>query len=90
MRLPCTTRLSFDFLRSRVSISRERLRLAGTERQAMLRRTMASELKVEDIADANVDDTKKPLIAPLELALIENLDGYHGRVLDSSGEVAAE
>lgn len=39
---------------------------------------MASKLKVEDIADADIDDTQEALIPPLKLSLVENLNGDDG------------
>jgi hypothetical protein len=36
--------------------------------------TMPAEIKVEDIADSDVDDSKKALITFLKLALIEYLN----------------
>ena len=39
---------------------------------------MASELEVEDVADTDVDDAEEALVPPLELALVEDLDGDDG------------
>lgn len=48
------------------------------------RRTMATELKVDHIADFDVDDTEEALVALLELALVEDLDRNDRVLLDST------
>lgn len=64
------------FLRSRVSISwavRE-LEISARTRHRL---TMSTKLKVEKVADTDIDDTKKALVATFEFALVEDLDGHH-------------
>jgi hypothetical protein len=46
--------------------------------------TVATQLKVHNIAHADVDDAEKALITPLELALVEDLDGDDGGFFDIS------
>lgn len=43
-------------------------------------RTVAAKLEIEDVRDLNVDDAKKALVPPLELALVKDLDRNNGRV----------
>ena len=43
---------------------------------------MTTKLEVDDIADFDVDDAEETLIALLELALVEDLDSDHRRLLD--------
>ena len=47
---------------------------------------MPSELQIQDIADADIDNSKKTLVPLLELALVENLDSNHRRILDRAGK----
>jgi hypothetical protein len=47
-------------------------------------RTVSTKVDIEYIAHANIDDTEKALIPTLELALVKDLDGDDGRVLDSA------
>lgn len=51
---------------------------------------MRTELKVEHVADSDIDDTKEALVAPLELALIEYLHRDDGGILDSAMQVGYE
>jgi hypothetical protein len=46
--------------------------------------TMAAKLKIQIISYLYVDDTQKTLISSLELALIEDLHGDDGRILDGA------
>lgn len=43
---------------------------------------MTTEVEIKHIADTNVDNAKEALIAFLELALVKDLDGDDGGVLD--------
>lgn len=45
---------------------------------------MPSQLQVQHIAHTNVDDSKETLIALLELALVEDLDGNNRGILHVS------
>jgi hypothetical protein len=45
---------------------------------------MAIDVQVQDIADANIDNTEETLVPSFELALIEYLDGNYGRILDGA------
>ena len=45
---------------------------------------MTAQLKIEHIADADVHHSQETLIPSLELALVENLDGYDRRVLNDA------
>jgi hypothetical protein len=47
---------------------------------------MSAEVDVEHVRDANVDDTEEALVTALELALVKDLDGDHGRVLDRAAD----
>lgn len=104
MIFPCTGRLSFDFLSSLVSISatptaktckrasalepqepREQNKDARKEEE----RTMSSSVEVEHIGHLDVDDPEEALVAFLELALVEDLDGNDRRVLDLTARVQA-
>lgn len=92
MTLPCTGRLSFDFWSSNVSISTLMMRYQSAYHEAwrpghhvgVERRTMSTKLKVKDFSDTNVHNPKEALIASLELALIEDLDGDDGGIFDGS------
>ena len=46
--------------------------------------TMAAKLEIQIISYLYVDDTQKTLISSLELALIEDLHGDDGRILDGA------
>jgi len=39
---------------------------------------MVIKFQIQHVADSDVHDTQKTLILPLELALVENLDGDDG------------
>jgi len=43
---------------------------------------MTAQLQVKNVADTNIDHTEEPLVPSLKLALVEYLDGDHGRVFD--------
>jgi hypothetical protein len=45
-----------------------------------------TQFKVENVADSDVDDSKKTLVASLELALIKYLDSDDGGILDGDVE----
>jgi len=45
---------------------------------------MAAKLEIQIISYLYVDDTQKTLISSLELALIEDLHGDDGRILDGA------
>jgi len=46
---------------------------------------MTAQLQINNICDSNIHNTEKPLITLLEFALVKNLDGYDGRLLDIAG-----
>lgn len=50
--------------------------------ELLVEQTLASELEVEDVSDADVDDTEEALVALLELLLVKDLDGDDGRIGD--------
>ena len=72
MSLPWTTMLSFDFLRSRVSISGRRVLV---DRFSDMREniTIATRIQVDNTTDAYVYHPKKALVLLLELLLVEYL-----------------
>ena len=45
---------------------------------------MAIEIEIKDIANANIDYSKKALIPPFEFALVKNLHRDNRRVLDGT------
>ena len=47
---------------------------------------MSTEFQVKHVADAHIDDPKKALVALLELALVEYLDGNDRGLLDGAEE----
>ena len=47
---------------------------------------MTTKLEVDDIADFDVDDAEETLIALLELALVEDLDGDDRRLLHDTAD----
>lgn len=73
MSFPLTTRLSFDFLRSRVIISVTIV--SHILKSKKCRITFSTNIKIEHAANADIDDSKKALVLLLELLLIEDLDG---------------
>ena len=46
---------------------------------------MTAQFQINNICDSNVHDAEEPLIAFLELALVKNLNGDNGRLLDVTG-----
>jgi hypothetical protein len=71
--LPCTTRLSFDFFRSRVSISVGTL--VGSTRNCKIEfRTIFAIWKFHHISDSDVYYSQEALILLLELLLIKHLN----------------
>lgn len=46
---------------------------------------MTSKIKVDDIADTNVDDSEETLVPFLELLLVKDLDCNHGGIFDGAG-----
>ena len=46
--------------------------------------TMPTQFEVENVADSDVDNSKKTLVASLELALIKYLDSDDGGILDGA------
>jgi hypothetical protein len=92
MSLPCTTRLSDDFLRSRVSIVS-----VGRAHVSLVNipigkggGTVGVRSQLDDIADADVDDTEEALILFLELLLVKDLHCQDGILVDiaADGEVS--
>jgi hypothetical protein len=79
---PCTTRLSVDFLRSRVSISKSRQKKSVCihERSrprthiALRGSTVTTHLQVNNIPNSNIYNPEKTLVLLLKLLLIEYLD----------------
>ena len=70
---PCTTKLSFDFFKSRVSISRKcQPRICAHRRQVAC--TICTDVQIDDRTDSNINDTQESLILLLELFLVEYLD----------------
>lgn len=47
---------------------------------------MTTELKVDNIANADIDHSEEALVAFLELSLVKDLYCNHGRVLDGAVE----
>lgn len=85
--LPLTTRLSLDLRKSRVSISARDIRTCTTT-TTMSARTIAASVKVDDAADAEIDDSQKALILFLELFLIEYLDGEDALIVCLAARVS--
>ena len=48
-------------------------------------RTMTAQFQINNVCDSNVHDAEEPLITLLEFALVKNLDGDNGRLLDVAG-----
>lgn len=71
--LPWTTILSFDFLRSRVSISDVTHVISHCSRSGHQNLTVAAGVKVKSIAYADIDNAQEPLVLFLELLLVEYL-----------------
>lgn len=46
---------------------------------------MTAQFQINNICDSNVHDAEEPLITLLEFALVKNLDGDNGRLLDVAG-----
>ena len=51
---------------------------------------MSTQFKVENVADSDIDNSKKTLVASLELALIKYLNSDDGGILDSAVKVNFE
>ena len=81
MSFPCTTMLSVDFLRSRVSISTSSL--AEPCRSGECVPTVTAGIQVDHTADADVDDPEETLILFLELLLVKDLNGQNAFLGDS-------
>ena len=78
MSFPCTTMLSFDFFRSRVSISAcDWVSLRFNCWAPSARLTVSARIQVDDAPDTHIDDTQEALVLLLELLLVENLHGKH-------------
>ena len=73
MSLPLTTRLSFDFRRSLVSIS---VRCISMRRQVLIAviHTISANVQIKYAADAHVDHSEEALILFLELLLVKDLN----------------
>jgi hypothetical protein len=71
MSLPCTTMLSLDFLRSRVSISVTASVRVDTVCDSW--RTVTAGVQVDDRAYADIDNSEEALVLLLELLLVEDL-----------------
>jgi hypothetical protein len=74
---PCTIMLSFDFLRSRVSISAGNSQREFELRFSTGRVTVSTSIQVHDVAYSDIDDAEKPLILLLEFLLIKYLYGQN-------------
>ena len=73
--LPCTTKLSVDFLRSRVIITVNHIQSVCSipiPDTSLL--TILSGRKIDDISNSNIDDAQEALVLLLELLLVEYLD----------------
>lgn len=51
---------------------------------------MSTQLKIENVADSDIDNSKKTLVASLELALVKYLDSDDGGILDSTADTRYE
>ena len=47
---------------------------------------MATQVEVEDVGNTDIDNAEEALVTFLELALVEDLDGNHRRILDRAGK----
>lgn len=76
--LPCTTRLSVDFLRSRVSISVNHGQCLSCQywsrESRMTELTLLIGREVDDISNSYIDDSQESLILLLELLLVKDLN----------------
>jgi hypothetical protein len=83
MSLPCTTMLSLDFLRSRVSISaRVSVHVARVDCEG---RTVPTRVQVDYRPYADVYDAEEALVLLLELLLVEDLNREHALLVDLPG-----
>ena len=71
MSLPCTTMLSLDFFKSRVSISVRAMSGCSLSRQVLL--TVAPGVEVDDAPYTHIDDAQEALVLFLELLLVKDL-----------------
>jgi hypothetical protein len=81
MSLPCTTMLSLDFLRSRVSISMVALVLYILS--ITRRHTIAARVQVNHRPYTDVYDSQKALVLLLELLLVKDLNCQNALFVDS-------
>lgn len=51
---------------------------------------MSTQFQVENVADSDIDNSKKTLVASLELALVKYLDSDDGGILDGAAEIRDE
>jgi hypothetical protein len=88
MSLPWTTMLSFDFFRSRVSISAVLLVpwfIVWDKKSG----TVAPRVEVYDRAYADVDDAEEALVLLLELLLVKDLNGEDTLLVDAPSSGSA-
>ena len=84
---PCTTRLSFDFFRSLVSISKKATIVSPTSIKKSHRErkhTITTHLSIDDIPNAHINHAEESLILLLEFLLVENLDGKDTVFVDTA------
>ena len=76
--LPWTTRLSFDFFSSRVKVSIKADPQTADQQcnrtKSSLKHTVTTQIKINDVGSADVDDPKKALVLALELLLVKDLN----------------
>lgn len=51
---------------------------------------MSTQFKVENVADSDIDNSKKALVASLELTLVKYLDSDDRGILDGAAEIRDE
>lgn len=89
MSLPCTTRLSVDFLRSLVSmwsgvVCPGHWLVVVSHARAGLDSTVGIRCELYHITDPDIDDTEKPLVLLLELLLVKDLDGQYAVLIHAA------
>jgi hypothetical protein len=84
--LPCTTMLSFDFLRSRVSISAYCQCCTSCR---SLGPTITTRVQVDYRPYADIYNTEKALVLLLELLLVKDLNRENALLVDSPARVLA-
>lgn len=72
MSLPFTTRLSFDFRRSRVSISAIKVSMSNAASSDV--RTISADVQVKNATNAYIHHSKEALVLFLKLLLVKDLN----------------